>query len=90
VPAEPIIEVEHLTVGYARDGEEAVLLRDVSFKVLRGEVFAILGGSGSGKTTLLKHMIGLEKPLAGRIVIDGDDIVAARGAARRRSCANSG
>jgi phospholipid/cholesterol/gamma-HCH transport system ATP-binding protein len=83
VSAEPIIEVENLTIGYARDGEEAVLLRDVSFNVLRGEVFVILGGSGSGKSTLLKHMIGLYKPLSGRITIDGDDIVTARGAVRR-------
>jgi phospholipid/cholesterol/gamma-HCH transport system ATP-binding protein len=83
VSAEPIIEVENLTIGYARDGEEAVLLQDVSFKVLRGEVFVILGGSGSGKSTLLKHMIGLYKPLSGHITIDGDDIVTARGAARR-------
>jgi phospholipid/cholesterol/gamma-HCH transport system ATP-binding protein len=83
VHAESIIEVEHLTVGYAHDGEQVVLLEDVSFQVLRGEVFAILGGSGSGKSTLLKHMIGLQRPLAGRILIDGDDIVTARGAARR-------
>jgi len=78
-----IIEVENLTVGYVHDGEQSVILKDVSFEVLRGEVFAILGGSGSGKSTLLKHMIGLQRPLAGRITIDGDDIVAAGSAARR-------
>lgn len=78
-----IIEVEHLTMGYVRDGEEAVVLQDISFEVMQGEVFAILGGSGSGKSTLLKHMIGLYKPMAGRIVIDGDDIVAANRAQRR-------
>ena len=81
--AESIIEVEHLTVGYSHEGEQVVLLQDVSFQVLRGEVFAILGGSGSGKSTLLKHMIGLQRPMAGRILIDGDDIVTARGVARR-------
>jgi phospholipid/cholesterol/gamma-HCH transport system ATP-binding protein len=78
-----IIEVENLTVGYVHNGEEAVLLQDISFEVLRGEVFAILGGSGSGKSTLLKHMIGLYRPMGGRIAIDGEDIVTARGAARR-------
>ncbi len=81
--AESIIEVENLTIGYARDGEQAVLLQDVSFEVLRGEVFVILGGSGSGKSTLLKHMIGLYKPLSGSIAIDGDDIVTADRVARR-------
>ena len=73
----PIVRVEGLTVGY--DGD--VLLREVSFTVRRGEVFIILGGSGSGKSTLLKHMIGLYKPLAGHVFIDGADIVTAEGAA---------
>lgn len=81
--AQSIIEVENLTIGYVQDGEEAVVLQDVSFEVLRGEVFAILGGSGSGKSTLLKHMIGLFQPLAGRIAIDGDDIVTADRTVRR-------
>ena len=42
-----------------------------------GEVFLIIGPSGCGKTTLIKNMIGLFKPLSGRIIIDGDDIVQA-------------
>lgn len=77
--ADPIITVENLTVGY----EGAILLRDVNFTVTRGEVFVILGGSGSGKSTLLKHMIGLYQPMTGRVLIEGDDIVTAEGAARR-------
>ena len=81
--AQSIIEVEDLTIGYASDGHDTVVLEDVSFRVLRGEVFVILGGSGSGKSTLLKHMIGLQQPLRGRIAIDGDDIVTADGPARR-------
>src|SRR5215470_13551852 len=77
--ADPIIRVENLSAGY----EDFVLLQDVNFSVNRGEVFVILGGSGSGKSTLLKHMIGLYQPMAGKILIDGDDIVSAEGAARR-------
>jgi phospholipid/cholesterol/gamma-HCH transport system ATP-binding protein len=57
-------------------------MKDVSFVVNRGEVFVILGASGSGKSTLLKHMIGLYLPIAGRVLIDGDDIVTAEGEAR--------
>ncbi|HMA31318.1 MAG TPA: ATP-binding cassette domain-containing protein [Casimicrobiaceae bacterium] len=76
---EPIIRVKDLTAGY----DDAVILEHVSFDVRRGEVFVILGGSGSGKSTLLKHMIGLEEPWAGSVVIDGDDIVTAEGDARR-------
>ncbi len=77
--ADPIITVKNLTVGY----EGSILLRDVNFTVTRGEVFVILGGSGSGKSTLLKHMIGLYQPMTGRVLIEGDDIVTAEGAARR-------
>ncbi|HEY7714221.1 MAG TPA: ATP-binding cassette domain-containing protein [Candidatus Binatia bacterium] len=73
-----MIQVENFTAAY--DGQ--VVLQAVNFDVYRGEVFAILGGSGCGKSTLLKHMIGLYKPAAGRILIDGQDIVAADGEAR--------
>jgi phospholipid/cholesterol/gamma-HCH transport system ATP-binding protein len=76
---EAIVRVEGLVAGY--DGN--VLLRDVSFTVNRGEVFVILGGSGCGKSTLLKHMIGLYQPMAGKVLIEGDDIVTAEGAERR-------
>jgi phospholipid/cholesterol/gamma-HCH transport system ATP-binding protein len=75
----PIVRVEGLIAGY--DGN--VLLQDVNFHVNRGEVFVILGGSGCGKSTLLKHMIGLYQPMAGKVLIDGDDIVSAEGDARR-------
>jgi phospholipid/cholesterol/gamma-HCH transport system ATP-binding protein len=77
--AAPILQVEGLSVGYDRE----VLLRDVSFEVRRGEIFAILGGSGSGKSTLLKHMIGLYQPIAGRVLFEGQDLVRAEGEQRR-------
>ena len=70
---EPLIRVEGFTAAYGGN----VVIDDVSFEVARGEVFVILGGSGCGKSTLLKHMIGLYEPAAGRILIDGDDIVTA-------------
>jgi phospholipid/cholesterol/gamma-HCH transport system ATP-binding protein len=58
------------------------VIDDISFEVDRGEVFVILGGSGSGKSTLLKHLIGLYQPVAGRILIQGKDIVTSEGAER--------
>lgn len=70
-----IIRVEGLTAAY--DG--SMILDNISFDVRTGEVFVILGGSGSGKSTLLKHLIGLYKPLTGKILIDGHDIAAADG-----------
>ena len=69
----PIIAVEGLT---ARFGEETIL-ENVSFEVFRGEILCIVGGSGCGKSTLLKHMIGLIRPAAGRVLVEGVDIAAA-------------
>lgn len=74
-----IIRVEDLAVGY--DGQ--AILEHVSFDVRAGEVFVILGGSGSGKSTLLKHMIGLNPPIAGRVLIEGRDLAQASGDERR-------
>jgi phospholipid/cholesterol/gamma-HCH transport system ATP-binding protein len=70
---EAIIRVENFTAAY----NGRVVLDRLNFEVYAGEVFAILGGSGCGKSTLLKHMIGLYKPAAGRIFIEGEDIAAA-------------
>ncbi len=75
---ESIIQVRHVTAAY----HDAVVLEDISFDVYRGEILVIAGRSGSGKSTLLKHMIGLYHPLAGHILIAGQDIVTAEGAAR--------
>src|SRR5215831_4167233 len=46
-------------------------MEHITFQVERGTVFAILGGSGGGKSTLLRYLIGLERPQAGRIEIEG-------------------
>jgi phospholipid/cholesterol/gamma-HCH transport system ATP-binding protein len=62
----------HITVDDLRIGwGTRLIMEHVSFQVERGTIFAILGGSGCGKSTLLRHLIGLERPQAGRIVIDG-------------------
>jgi phospholipid/cholesterol/gamma-HCH transport system ATP-binding protein len=67
---EPIISIRDLTVRY---GNQAVLDR-VNLDIARGEVMVLLGGSGSGKTTMIRHIIGLERPLAGTILVQGVDI----------------
>jgi phospholipid/cholesterol/gamma-HCH transport system ATP-binding protein len=54
------------------DGRE--VLKGLDFEVQRGKVFVIMGPSGCGKSVLLKHLIGLEKPDAGEILIEGQSI----------------
>lgn len=65
--SEAIITLSHVDAGYPG----VVILHDVSFEIMRGEVFILLGGSGCGKSTILKHMIGLNPILAGRLDMDG-------------------
>ena len=66
--SENIVELEHVDAGYPPN---AVILKDVSFSVRRGEVFILLGGSGCGKSTIMKHMIGLNPVLAGHLRVAG-------------------
>jgi phospholipid/cholesterol/gamma-HCH transport system ATP-binding protein len=54
------------------DGQE--VLKGIDFEVKPGEIFVIMGPSGSGKSVLLKHLIGLEPPDAGEILINGESI----------------
>jgi len=71
--AQPAISVQHLVARY----EDRTILNDVTFDVPRGERFFIAGGSGCGKTTLLRHIIGLNRPASGRVLINGEDIASA-------------
>lgn len=52
--------------------------RDVSFTVNEGECLGLLGGSGAGKSVILRSLIGLEKPDAGQILVEGVDIGSLR------------
>jgi phospholipid/cholesterol/gamma-HCH transport system ATP-binding protein len=66
------VQVRDLRKSYA--GQP--VLKGINFEVKRGEVFVIMGPSGSGKSVLLKHIIGLEKPDQGDILIEGESIHA--------------
>lgn len=61
---EPLIIAKDLDMGYG----EFVVMRDLNFTVNRGDIFIIMGGSGCGKSTLLKLLIGLKRPLRGKIL----------------------
>ena len=66
----PAIEFREVVLAF----DDKVVLNKLSFKVNRGETRIILGGSGGGKSTIIKLVLGLLKPDAGRIFVDGEDI----------------
>ena len=71
-----LLEVKNISKTYG-NGETAVkALKNVSFCVEKGEFLAIVGESGSGKSTLLNMIGALDAPTAGKVIIDGKDIMA--------------
>lgn len=75
----PVISVSHLTKVYA-SGFRA--LNDVTLEILRGEIFALLGPNGAGKTTLISIICGIANLSAGKVSVDGHDIISDFRAAR--------
>ncbi|HEX2167451.1 MAG TPA: ABC transporter ATP-binding protein [Longimicrobiales bacterium] len=70
----PAVRAEGIYRSLPLGGDEVRILNGVTFDVSAGEWIALTGPSGSGKSTLLGIVSGLDRPTAGRIVIDGTDI----------------
>ena len=68
----PIISIEHLSKSYAT-GFRA--LNDINLDIKRGEIFALLGPNGAGKTTLIGIVCGILVATAGKVTVDGHDII---------------
>ena len=66
----PAIEFRDVVLFF----DDRTILNKLSFTVMKGETKIILGGSGGGKSTIIKLVLGLLKPDAGRIFVDGEDI----------------
>lgn len=75
-----LLEVTHLSKTYP-NGVKA--LKDISFRVQRGEFLVIIGLSGSGKSTLLRCLNHLQDPTEGQIVFDGKEVTHVTGAKAR-------
>ncbi|MDO4739742.1 MAG: ATP-binding cassette domain-containing protein [Eubacteriales bacterium] len=72
--AEPIIQCENLVKIYKTKDIEVLALQGLELTVEQGELMAIIGNSGSGKSTFLNMIGGLDRPSAGRLIVDGKDL----------------
>ncbi|KUI46426.1 histidinol phosphatase [Mycobacterium sp. GA-1199] len=75
------IHIDDVTVSKGRK----MLIRNVSVRVERGEMVAVVGPNGAGKTTLLRTLYRAQRPTSGRVLVDGEDVwqMSAKRAARR-------
>jgi phospholipid/cholesterol/gamma-HCH transport system ATP-binding protein len=74
----PFTHEESAAVGVSIEGLSKsfgsfAVLKNITFSVEPGEIFVLMGPSGSGKSVLLKHIVGLEQPTSGRVLVDGRD-----------------
>lgn len=68
----PILELDNICFSYNNENQ---ILKNVSFKINKGDMAAIVGRNGAGKSTISKLVCGFYKPTSGRILFDGKDMV---------------
>ncbi|MEO8385505.1 MAG: ABC transporter ATP-binding protein [Betaproteobacteria bacterium] len=72
--SQTLVEIKHLVKGYTRGEQYVPVLHDITLDIARGDFVSLMGPSGSGKSTLLNLIAGIDKPDAGILRIDGQDI----------------
>ncbi len=70
-----VLTTKNVKKVYGSRGNNYLALEDISFEIKEGEFVGIMGPSGAGKTTLLNVISTIDKPTAGTVIIDGDDVV---------------
>jgi D-methionine transport system ATP-binding protein len=79
--AEAMVRFEQVAKTYPayRDKPGVQALQEIEFAIPRGSITGVIGRSGAGKSSLVRLINGLEKPSAGRVVVDGRDVSALSG-----------
>src|ERR1700733_9875196 len=78
VTEKPVVDISHLDISFATDGDPVVAVRDLSLSVSPGEVLAIVGESGSGKSVTAKAVLGLLPETAtesGVVLVANNDVI---------------
>ena len=71
----PIVQAQNLEMTYRSGGVETHALRGVDIEITKGEMVAVMGPSGCGKTTLLNCLSGIDQATAGKITIEGTNLI---------------
>ncbi|MGW5567462.1 ABC transporter ATP-binding protein [Streptomyces tendae] len=74
----PVLDITGLEVHYGARRRRRRALHDVSLSVAPGETVGLIGETGSGKSTLARTVLGLVRPSAGSVVVDGEDVTTHR------------
>jgi energy-coupling factor transport system ATP-binding protein len=77
-----MLEMKHVTFQYVKHG--SVILDDITLSFDKGEFIAITGRNGSGKTTVTRVLVGLEKPVSGQVIYNGQDVTSEDASERSR------
>lgn len=78
-----MIQLSHIEKTYDSPSGPVKALKGIDLTIERGEIFGIIGLSGAGKSTLIRCINMLERPTAGKVIVDGQDMTAMA----RKSCA---
>lgn len=81
--AAPILRLDDVHKSYGNGAAQVHALRGVTLDIQPGEIFGIIGVSGAGKSTLIRCINLLERPQAGKVIIDGVDVTLYKGAVLR-------
>ena len=71
-----MLEIKNLSFAVSEDNREKEIIHDLSLTIENGKFVVITGPNGSGKSTLARLIMGIEKPISGSILFDGEDITA--------------
>jgi NitT/TauT family transport system ATP-binding protein len=75
VDARPKVVIDGVGKEFRRRGQRLEVLQDIDLAIAEGELVCLLGPSGCGKSTLLNVVAGFERPSAGRVTIDGEEVL---------------
>ena len=86
----PIIQIKGLNKTFNTDSDKVVALDDINLDIERGEIFGVIGLSGAGKSTLVRCINLLERPTAGQVIVDGQEMTQLSEKDLRRARQNIG